>query len=595
MRKMTSFILAVFILCGLLYAQETNIDWKIHNVGKVRQVITNNGALNAAEPHNKIYDYPYLINCEYPPNSNEEHIYLSGLWMGAINSDGDTLLSATRTHFTPDEFFATAADWDTVWIVQKGDTVDIPYWPEYTAVSDQDFVCRYSDYNLLNIANHQPLYLDVIQNSYAWSSPPLDEFIVLRYDLIPTKDDIREVYISYWQQGEVGDNRIGDNWIDDLTRFFPEEHLAATLDDPGGNDGKSFSPIGIKVLCPADSENTLNWGYYHYTHADLDNISRDKARYEKISNGEIMEDLLEPQRSHLTITFGPFEEVKVGDTLHFEIALVFGQGLDGMMENAEYLEFLSSRDFRVPSPPPKPQLSIQKESHKIHLSWYPDNNGKNPEDYKDPYRGDGEEKPFEGYRLYKSTKSISGPWTLLADFDLEDNNVGFNTGLEYEYTDRGLLDNFKYYYTLTAYSKPDSISDFPSMESSLGDNSQLVVPSTLPPKRVGKVSVVPNPYRGDIAYHQFDPPWEEIPKSRLWMEQDRRIQFINLPVDCEIKIYTLAGDLVGTILHYSVSEGYENWNLTSSVGQAIASGLYLFTVKDNKNGDVQVGKFVVIK
>ncbi len=79
------------------------------------------------------------------------------------------------------------------------------------------------------------------------------------------------------------------------------------------------------------------------------------------------------------------------------------------------------------------------------------------------------------------------------------------------------------------------------------------------------------------------------------MEQDRRIQFVNLPEQCEIKIYTLAGDLVNTIRHENPSRGYEDWNLTSSVGQAISSGIYLFTVEDMKNGQVQVGKFVIIK
>jgi hypothetical protein len=79
------------------------------------------------------------------------------------------------------------------------------------------------------------------------------------------------------------------------------------------------------------------------------------------------------------------------------------------------------------------------------------------------------------------------------------------------------------------------------------------------------------------------------------MEQDRRVQFINLPERCEIRIYTLAGDLVDTIYHENPSRGYEDWNLTSSVGQAISSGLYLFTVEDKNNNQVQVGKFVVIK
>jgi hypothetical protein len=79
------------------------------------------------------------------------------------------------------------------------------------------------------------------------------------------------------------------------------------------------------------------------------------------------------------------------------------------------------------------------------------------------------------------------------------------------------------------------------------------------------------------------------------MEQDRRIQFINLPTQCQIKIYTLAGDLVTTLDHHDAARGYEDWNLTSSIGQAISSGIYLFTVEDVTNAKVQVGKFVIIK
>jgi hypothetical protein len=237
-----------------------------------------------------------------------------------------------------------------------------------------------------------------------------------------------------------------------------------------------------------------------------------------MSSGEIMENLTEPQRSHWTMSVGPFEQLSVGDTLHFELALVFGRGQQEMMKNAEYLEFLSTRDFRVPSPPPKPTLVVKPSSQHVTLSWHAPNEAANPENYKDPYRGDGAQTPFEGYRLYKSTKSMNGPWTLLADFDMPDNAYGFNTGLKYEFVDEGLLDNFEYFYTLTAYSKPDSVTNFPSLESSLNDNSVRVVPSTEPPKTVGKVRVVPNPYRGDIAYHKYDPPWEKVPGGRLWME-----------------------------------------------------------------------------
>jgi hypothetical protein len=160
----------------------------------------------------------------------------------------------------------------------------------------------------------------------------------------------------------------------------------------------------------------------------------------------------------------------------------------------------------------------------------------------------------------------------------------------------GLLNNFEYYYTVTAFSKPDTVSDFPSQQSSMNANAKIVIPGTEPPAKVGQVAVVPNPYRGDIAYDSYNPPWEKPSGSRTrWMEQDRRVQFINLPSNCEIKIYSSAGDLVRTIKHMDASQGYESWDLTSSVGQAVSSGIYLFTVKDIELKDVQVGKFVIIK
>ncbi len=79
------------------------------------------------------------------------------------------------------------------------------------------------------------------------------------------------------------------------------------------------------------------------------------------------------------------------------------------------------------------------------------------------------------------------------------------------------------------------------------------------------------------------------------MEQDRRIQFINLPARCEIIIYTLAGDIIDKLEHNDPNRGYVDWNLTSNVGQAISSGIYLFTCEDKVNSKVQVGKFVIIK
>ncbi|HOQ81132.1 MAG TPA: hypothetical protein PLH63_08695, partial [Candidatus Cloacimonadota bacterium] len=79
-----------------------------------------------------------------------------------------------------------------------------------------------------------------------------------------------------------------------------------------------------------------------------------------------------------------------------------------------------------------------------------------------------------------------------------------------------------------------------------------------------------------------------------------------------IQIYTLAGDLVAEFDHdgeypediISISKaigtgiaasGIHSWNLLTKNNQILASGVYLYSVKDKASGDVKVGKFAVIR
>ncbi|MDZ7331743.1 MAG: hypothetical protein ONB31_07170 [candidate division KSB1 bacterium] len=586
-------VLFILILSSSVVAQQTALDWKLHNIGKVRQLITNFGSLW----YGGIVNYTGLIYCEYPPQSHEEHIGEGGIWVGAI-LDKDTLVSCTTSWNSWFEFYPSAARWDTIWVVNKGLTVDIPYWPNYTAVSDQDLVCRYSDYNITNITAHQPLFVDVIQTSYAWSSPPLDEMIIYNFYVIPTRYDLKDVYIAYWLDGNVGYR--GSGWgfaLDDYSVYYHELKMGVAIDFPGYEDGEAISPIGIKIYPPSKvPADALRWTFNWYPGQGMGAPpSRDSERYAQMAQGIIMQNQTEPIGSQFIISFGPFN-LNRGDTLHFKVGEILGEGLKGMMRNVERLDWLVSRNFRVPAPPPLPPLRIRTDSRRVELNWKAQPGDVDPETYQDPGRADNVAQPFEGYRVYKSTQSIAGPWTLLAEYDIPGNQFGQNTGLDYQYVDVGLLNNLDYFYTVTAFSKPDTAMDFPSQESSKTANARRVVPGTAPPQSVGEVAVVPNPYRGDFAYNTYNPPWEKPSATRdRWMEQDRRVQFINLPEKCEIKIYTLAGDLLYSISHDNPELGYEDWNLTSYVGQAISSGIYLFSVEDKKSGKIQVGKFVVIK
>ena len=75
----------------------------------------------------------------------------------------------------------------------------------------------------------------------------------------------------------------------------------------------------------------------------------------------------------------------------------------------------------------------------------------------------------------------------------------------------------------------------------------------------------------------------------------RKIDFINLPSKCTIKIFTLSGYLVDEIKHDDVFEnGSESWNLLSKDGLEIAHGVYLYHVDAEGIGE-HTGKFAVIK
>ena len=94
------------------------------------------------------------------------------------------------------------------------------------------------------------------------------------------------------------------------------------------------------------------------------------------------------------------------------------------------------------------------------------------------------------------------------------------------------------------------------------------------------IKVVPNPYIVSAE-------WEKV-----WYE--KKLQFTNLPEECDINIYTVSGDHVATISHKSKQEGYEFWNMRNESGIEVSYGLYVYIV-EALNGQKHIGKFVVIK
>jgi len=101
---------------------------------------------------------------------------------------------------------------------------------------------------------------------------------------------------------------------------------------------------------------------------------------------------------------------------------------------------------------------------------------------------------------------------------------------------------------------------------------------------LNKIGVVPNPY---------------IVRNRWERTNDRnRLQFVNLPSKCTVKIYTLAGNLVKVLEHddnAGVDGGTCWWDPMLTMNQQqVASGVYLYYV-DAPGVGTHVGKFAVVR
>ena len=93
------------------------------------------------------------------------------------------------------------------------------------------------------------------------------------------------------------------------------------------------------------------------------------------------------------------------------------------------------------------------------------------------------------------------------------------------------------------------------------------------------VSVVPNPY---VVRSDFNET-----------EYGKKIRFINLPEECTITIYTINGEKVAQIEHYSQSDGNEWWDLRTINNQEAAPGLYLYRAVSTSSE--KIGRFAIVR
>ena len=106
---------------------------------------------------------------------------------------------------------------------------------------------------------------------------------------------------------------------------------------------------------------------------------------------------------------------------------------------------------------------------------------------------------------------------------------------------------------------------------------------------LSKIKVVPNPYVVQADWERPLPFPDQVGRG------ERKIDFIHLPNQATIRIFTVRGDLVKTIEHTAgLADGIASWDLRASDGLDVAYGIYFYHVS-TPDGKESTGKFALIK
>jgi hypothetical protein len=588
---------------------------------------------------------------EYPLGTAFEHLVRGGLWIGARAIDDDGAFTGVSTA-AEDGSQGNASQGATEYTpagldIQVRSTLPNDRFFNPVAVSEQDFVSTFSDRPSKRIAAneaHRTMNLLVRQENYQWSFSEYAHTVIFHYVITNLGLPIQDAWVGFYTEFASGPKNLYSTWppssagstigswfnkkwiaYDDSLRLS-REHYCAGQPVPQACNAELVPPwIGVQLLgvSPGNVNDTLDkkvtfaaWDY------DPGSAARDedRERYAILSSGLVQPiegDSLLPGTGDPVqmLAVGPFPLINPGDSIYVDFAIVGGISVERIQQHARFARRAFDRGYIVPVPPPSPRFRVIARSGALDFYW--DDSAESFQDPTSPSPMD-----FEGYRVYISEDRQN--LNRVAQFDkatAPNDTTGFNTGLDvvrlpvpevidgvtyqYKYTVSSLKNGFKYYAAVTSYDLGNT--EINSLESGVTQNKTMAIPAPAPGENVGSGDVVvfPNPYRVEARWDQGT------------LVRDHYLWFANLPERCTIRIYTLSGDLVfetdfdgatyqgqGTRGIYDPNRELDvdaptlsgrsfGWNLISKEGQAVATGLYLYSVE--ANGDRSVGKFLIVK
>jgi len=459
-------------------------------------------------------------SAEWPAGSNHEYLYAAGLWVGGVITRGgvqDTLCSAGLYQFgeyynhkpnegcgTPPQGICTTFegapaglrnfDDDGDGLVDEDDLDgadndgDGRVDEDFAGISQQMFRTVYYDTSQFfnqfftqEENRHNPIGLQVIQESYVWTDPQFDDFVGIEFRIKNIShllrggvgDTIRDCYIGFMVDGDVGfDDETLTYWRDDQGAFaefdttiesdvggepielslsmgyiYDEIGGVNSADDVPGYCGVMFLGHSTDSTALTDFENSLAparvgihafriWsGGDEDPRDDLDRYRFLRGLFDTART--IDAPTVRPNDYRFLVSAGPFKRIEPESTLTFQVAFVCG-----LMEEVAQPDGSTKRlpDFTNPiqaqrvyngffdpvlgdtvrwatSSPPPPPKIHVKPGDRNVVVEWDDF----PEGVPDPLT---RELDFAGYQVWKaegwkreSNIPSDEMWRLIADFD----------------------------------------------------------------------------------------------------------------------------------------------------------------------------------
>jgi hypothetical protein len=365
---------SLLFICVLLIAfcaRSQTYQQRFTNVGRIGLTVSNIGTLGRPGVQNNTSGPPSM---EYPINSGIEHLFESGLWIGA-RMNGQTLVSTAAVD-NPTGYATGVSGYEFTAASGITERSKLPSSNVYSAnaISHQDFLMNFTDKNVIvpgtsiPIQDHiNPLFADVHLETYTWNYNFADYFVICNYTITNNSTNRWDsVWIGNWadlvvrnvnvttETGTAFYNKGGGGFLDNYSALYAYE---VTGDDILFTQSYgAMQYLGInwrnKFFHPSNDSAFSNNGLPHpdvngnfwdfrSASSQLPYPTDDVSRYYKMANGldfnnaSIQNELKTPTNKTQLISAGPLVSVNPGESITYVIAFVCARQINGPTDNAQ--------------------------------------------------------------------------------------------------------------------------------------------------------------------------------------------------------------------------------------------------------------------